>query len=140
MKKQKLYHYIIITGLLCLYAGVIQAQTAPDSGIAKIASRLSVSTEKAQQIRAAYNYNESEIRALRTNKSISPQEKQKQLKELLADRLQKLNAVISLAQLMKLYHSDSTSIAYVHTQAAAMKQRHQQQIDQKPHTQTSSVK
>jgi hypothetical protein len=136
---KKIYEPIIITGLLLCFCSMAQAQTTSDSNIAKLAAILSVSTEKAQQIQAAYNYRHLEISKLMKDKSISPKDKQKQLKQLLAERRQKLNAVVSPAEKEALSNSDTALTAHLQAKAAAVKQRHQQQLNRMPHTQTNSL-
>jgi hypothetical protein len=126
---KKINYPIILTGLLlCLWQSISLAQTTPDSRVTKLENGLSVSPEKAMQIKAAYNDHHQDISVLLKNQTMSAKDKARQLKQLKDERQQRINAVISPAQRLQLYQSDTTLISRVKAQTAAIKQRHEQQL------------
>lgn len=139
MKKLK-YHYIIITGLLfCLCQKVTLAQgssqsTTSDSSIIKLAEHLSISQERAQQIQAAYNYHYEGIKRLVMDESVKPDMRQQRLKQMLSERQQKVDTVVTPTEKARLASADSALIARMQTKIEAINQRHQQQLNRLPHT------
>lgn len=144
MNKQK-YHIIrgVLLGLaLCLCNSILKAQdnqpaSTPDgSAINQLAARLSVSKEKAVQIRQAFNARHENIDQLAKDTAMNAKQKQQLLKSLLAQRKQMISMAISPAEKEQLKQIAANK---QQTKQQAIQQRHQQQLARMPHQQSQTI-
>jgi len=86
--------------LMLLAVTTVKAQRARDTtySAAKLAADLSVSMEKAVQIRQALNYNADKLHSLITDNTLKPKEKIEQIKKLYGERQQQIALVMGPEQ------------------------------------------
>lgn len=134
--------YYILPGLLMVTALLIspvvaRAQNA-DSSVASIAARLSVSTNEAKQVKAAYNYNHAEIDRLMKPTKMGAKEQFQLLKKALAERNQQVDAAVTPVERARLKDTRAGAKERVQTVTAAMRQRRAEQLARTPHQVLSS--
>jgi hypothetical protein len=128
------YQKTLLLAFFMFSAIVLKAQS-PDtaSANARMAAGLSVSREKASQIREALTFRQDELRKLITDKSLSPETKRAKIAGLQKERQHRIDAVLTPQQkalLAQHYSELSKSIA---ARRAAIERRPVTDTSRTPH-------
>ena len=99
---QSKYKMLLLLLLLLTAGTALKAQTKvaddADTVTNNLSKRLSVSKEKARQIKDALNYHQDDIARIMQDSTLAPDEKDRQLKLMLADRRRKVDSVLMPAR------------------------------------------
>jgi len=136
MKRKKNIKYLL-TALLFVFCAGVKAQSRPaasDTSDLKVARLLSVSPEKAKQIRAVFNFRHEEFQRLMLNTSLKPAEKDKQLKALFAERRRLIDSVLTPDQKRMLFQSVADLKAKQTEKFNSARQNNKTEMNKVPHT------
>jgi hypothetical protein len=97
-----------------VFSGIYTAalgQQADTSGTAKMSRLLSISKEKAVALKTAMQYDKAEISGTINDHSLTLAQRQARLKQLIADRTNRINAVLTVEERQRLEQAIKAQVA-----------------------------
>lgn len=110
-----------------------QDKSLSDSAKVHLARKLSISTQKAAAVQAAYGYRHEDIIKLMKDHKLPPAERQTRLKVLLNQRQHQIDSLLTPQQKTLLNTEQSEVISKANAHRRQMEQRHEQELNKVPH-------